>query len=389
MTEQIDGADDFKRIIGECRRVVADPYGYAASLKENGATIVGTFCSYAPEELIVAAGAVPFRIFGSGARTRLAEAHLQSYCCSLVRGSLEDALAGRLAFLDGVVFPHTCDSLQRLSDIWRLNIPSCFHWDVVLPVKLTTEASLAYFTEVLRRLRGELQEKLGRDLTDEGLKAAVGLYNDLRDDMTRIYGLAALHPGLVAAADLHTLGRAAMIMERGAAASLLKGAAAALMEKAKARPEGRGSPAAKAVVLAGGLCDSADLYRVVEEAGGVVVGDDLCTGSRYFAGGIDLEGDLLKAIAARYAGRICCPAKHQGLSARAGRLLELVGKTGAKGVILYHLKFCDPHAFDYPYLKEALAKEGVPCLLIEAQDSPASPGQIRTRCEAFLEMIGD
>src|SRR5512145_2094089 len=128
--------------IEECRQVIQDPYGYLNPFKaETGRKIVGTVCSYAPEEIILAAGAHPVRLFGSGQKIRLAEAHLQSYCCSLVRGVLEDALADRLAFLDGIVFPHTCDSIQRLSDIWRLNVPGCFHLDAVLPVKLDTEGA--------------------------------------------------------------------------------------------------------------------------------------------------------------------------------------------------------------------------------------------------------
>ena len=100
--------------IDECYQILKDPYGYVKRFKaESGRRVVGTFCSYAPEEIILAAGAHPFRLFGSGEKIHLAETHLQSYCCSLVRGALEDALAGRLEFLDGVVFPHTCDSIQR------------------------------------------------------------------------------------------------------------------------------------------------------------------------------------------------------------------------------------------------------------------------------------
>ena len=160
--------------IDECHEILADPYGYVENFKaESGRKIVGTFCSYAPEEIILAAGAHPFRLFGTGEKIRLAEAHLQSYCCSLVRGALEDALGGRLAFLDGVVFPHTCDSIQRLSDIWRLNVAGCFHLDVVLPVKLDTESARQYLIDVLNRFREELGEKLGVTISDDDLRAAI------------------------------------------------------------------------------------------------------------------------------------------------------------------------------------------------------------------------
>ena len=83
------------RQINKYHEILADPYGYAERLKvESRRKMVGTFCSYAPEEFIIAAGAHPFRIFGTGEKARLAESHLQSYCCSLVRGALEDALGG-------------------------------------------------------------------------------------------------------------------------------------------------------------------------------------------------------------------------------------------------------------------------------------------------------
>ena len=110
-----------------------DPEGYARNWrKRTGGKVVGTLCSYAPEELILAAGALGFRVFGSSAAISRADAHLQAYSCSLVRGALEDALAGRLDFIDGMVFPHTCDSIQRLSDIWRMNAGTGFHLDVVI-----------------------------------------------------------------------------------------------------------------------------------------------------------------------------------------------------------------------------------------------------------------
>ena len=154
--------------LDEIRQAVLDPYGYAKKYRQDtGGKIVGYFCSYAPEEIVWAAGALPFRIFSRRGNLHLADRHLQSYCCSLVRSVLEEALSGELGFLDGVVFPHTCDSIQRLSDIWRLNVPYGFHADVVLPVKLNTESARDYMVDVLRAFRTELERKLGVAVTDE------------------------------------------------------------------------------------------------------------------------------------------------------------------------------------------------------------------------------
>jgi benzoyl-CoA reductase subunit C len=371
--------------IEECRQILKDPNGYVKRFKaESGRKVVGTFCSYAPEEIILAAGAHPYRLFGSGEKIRLAEAHLQSYCCSLVRGALEDALAGRLEFLDGGVFPHTCDSIQRLSDIWRLNVPSCFHLDVVLPVKLDTDGARQYLIAVLRRFREELGEKLGVSISDDDLRAVIRTMNRIRTALMRICDLAGERPEILKGSDFYALVRAAMIMDRTRAASLLEEVATE-MEKKNASEAA--APPKKRIVLSGGVCNHPDIYTIIEEAGGAVVGDDLCTGSRYFDGLIDEKADPVVALAGRILTRAVCPAKHRGLTDRTDHLVHLVRKKRVQGVIFFLLKFCDPHAFDYPYLKEALNREKVPSMLVEVEDRLPADGQLRTRFEAFVEMI--
>ena len=54
--------------IAQLRTIVDNPYPYLQKLKDaTGKKIVGTVCSYTPEELIFAAGALPVRLFGSDA----------------------------------------------------------------------------------------------------------------------------------------------------------------------------------------------------------------------------------------------------------------------------------------------------------------------------------
>jgi bcr-type benzoyl-CoA reductase subunit C len=372
--------------VDACREVLEDPYGYVQRLKaETGRKVVGTFCSYAPEEIILAAGAHPLRLFGTGEAVRLAGAHLQSYCCSLVRGTLEDALAGRLAFLDGVVFPHTCDSIQRLSDLWRLNLREGIHLDVVLPVTLGTDAARDYLVAVLGRFRDELGEKLGTAITDGGLREAIRLTNRIRAAVGRIDALRSTHSGAIAGGDVDTLTRAAMVLDRSRAAELIEEAARAIEGRAAAAPAGR---TAKRILLAGGVCNHPDVSAMIEEAGGAVVGDDLCTGARAFGGLIgEQTEEPIEAIARRLLSRVVCPAKHRGLTDRADHLIRLARERQAQGVILFLLKFCDPHAFDVPYLRETLTREGIPSLVLEVEDRLPADGQLRTRFEAFVEML--
>jgi benzoyl-CoA reductase subunit C len=368
--------------IKELRAVVDNPADYARTIKAGGKKIIGYMCTYAPEEIIQAAGAHPMRLFGSSKKILLADSHLQSYCCSLVRSVLEDALAGDMNFLDGMIFPHTCDSMQRLSDIWRLNVPYGFHLDVVLPVKLDTASARKYMIDVLNLFRCDLEKALKVKITDDDIRKSIALFNEIRSSLQKVYDLKKENPDAGSGNDIYTLVKAAMIMDRNSYLNVLKDIIAALGKN--------GSEAAtrkKRLVLAGGICSQPDIYSMIEDVGGVVVGDDLCTGSRYFAGLISTTGDPIEAMAERYLQRSICPAKHLANSTRAENLLRKVNESNAAGVIFMQLKFCDPHAFDYPYLKNALTKAGISSLLLEVEDQPLAQGQMKTRIEAFLETL--
>ncbi len=119
-----------------------------------------------------------------------------------------------LDFLDGVVFPHTCDSFQRLSDIWRLNIARQFHLDVVLPVKLDTPSAKKYLYDVLEKFRKDLGAALGVNITDKMLAKSIKTYNKIRALIRKLYELRSKNPEILSGADFHAVIKAAMIMDR-------------------------------------------------------------------------------------------------------------------------------------------------------------------------------
>jgi len=376
-------ADNITESLAPFQEAIQDPGSYARSWKQkHDKAVVGFFCSYAPEEILLAADVLPFRIFGTSKQISLADAHLQAYSCSLVRGALEDALSGDLDFLSGTVFPHTCDSIMRLSDMWRMNLGLDFHLDVVLPVKLNQQNAREYLVDVLNKFRNDLAKAMGVDISDELIQASVNLMNRIRLLLNELYALKLNHPSLLSASDLNTVVKASMFMDRHEVYDLLESLLKALKSRDVAMlPDG------KRLLLAGGLCSMPDIFNIIETSGGIVVGDDFCTGARYAAGQIDTAGDIMAAVADRYAERIVCPAKHAGLYSRGDHVVHLAKEKNADGVIFLYLKFCDPHAFDYPYMREMLEQAGIPSMVFEIEDQLRSEGQFKTRCEAFIEML--
>lgn len=371
--------DGFKKF----HDIVNDPAGYAKNWKRmKGGKAIGSFCSYAPEELFLAADVLGYRIFSTGEEISRADAHMQAYSCSLVRGALEESLAGRLEFIDGVVFPHTCDSIQRLSDIWRLNVKEGFHLDLVLPVKLNTESARTYMIEVINKFKLEFEQKLGVTITEEKLKESVIICNNIRAAIQDLYQIRLQTPAKISGHDFHAVIKAGMVMDRREFLVAIR----ELIDNLEKLPTEDRSD--KRLVISGGLCNMPDIYPVIEKSGALVVMDDLCTGSRYYEGMIDSEtDDLLTAIAHRYSNRNVCPAKHSGIRSRGENLVKIAKESRADGVLFIYLKFCDPHGFDYPYIKQMLEENDIPCLLYEMEELSTTGGQFETRCEAFIEML--
>jgi benzoyl-CoA reductase subunit C len=370
--------------IYELNEIQNNPYEYARKYKkECNKKVVGYLCSYTPEELIFAADALPFRLFGTRENINRADTYMQTYCCSLVRGNLGEGLSGNLDFLDGAVFPHTCDSIQRLSDIWRLNVPLQFHIDAVLPLKLNTESAREYMVGVLRKFKMDLEKNLSIEISEENLMYSIAIYNQIRESIKKIHAIRHENPAIIKGSEFYTIMKTSMIIDRNMLPNILREIICEL-------ESGKGNCAItdhKRLVLTGGMCDHPDIYQIIEDAGGVVVWDDFCTGSRYFEGLINQSGDPIVSIAERYLERIVCPAKHNGLTSRAENLIDIVKNKNADGVVFLFLKFCDPHAFDYPYLKNHLDKEGIPNTLIEMEDQFSLGERLKTRFEAFIETL--
>ena len=152
---------------------------------------IGYLCTYVPEEIIHAAGFSPVRIAPSTTPPTRADAHLQSYTCCLARSCLDQALAGKLNDLAGVVFAHTCDTLQGLADIWRESFPNLFVETVVGPVALNSPHAQKYLVAELRRFTATLEKHFDVRVTDDALRASIRVYNARRRALADFYARRA------------------------------------------------------------------------------------------------------------------------------------------------------------------------------------------------------
>jgi len=236
--------------------------------------------------------------------------------------------------------------------------------------------------DALAKFRKELGAWIGSEISDDALRQSIVVYNRLRSLLKRLYAIKSANPKAIKGRELYAVVKGSMVMDRKDAADLIEKLVAGLESVA---PSSQAKD--KRLVVSGGICDHPEIYDLIEKSGATVVWDDLCTGSRFFEGLISEIGEPIKAIAARYSTRVICPAKHSSLTGRGDNLVNIAKEHKANGVIFILLKFCDPHAFDYPFMKKMLDDVGIPSMLFEVEQDLPSAGQLATRFEAFIEML--
>jgi benzoyl-CoA reductase/2-hydroxyglutaryl-CoA dehydratase subunit BcrC/BadD/HgdB len=337
-----------------------------------------------PEELFHAAGFTPVFVFPAAEDRGLARAHLPGFTCWVAGSALDQALAGELEDLAGMALAQTCDTMQGLTDLWQRNVPHIPLFHFAMPTRLDGPTSRSYLLAELRSLRRRVEALTGRSVSDDDLRESIALYNRTRALVRDLYGRAvALDPR-----ELYGIVRGAFQQPKEM-----------FSEEARSRIQDASSllplSASPPLLLVGPSLADPILFNVIAGAGARVVGDLLDLGERYFAVDAAEAGDPLDALADRLLGLSpvggieggCpTPTKHHSQRSRAECLLSLVEERGARGVVFARQKFCDPHGFDYAHLVRALDGAGVPHLLVELEQA-SQTGQLRTRVEAFVEML--
>jgi len=351
--------------------------------KEKGGKVLGYFCSSMSEEIMTAAGLLPFRMRATGsADTELSDAHLSSINCSFTRHCLNVALAGDLDFLDGLIVPNSCDNVRRIYDHWIRRMKTPFVRMISLPRK-AGEAQVNWFRDELTNLRRSMEEHFGVEITDERLGEAILLHNETRRLQRRLYDLRKRKAPPINGAETLTVTVAATAMPKARYNQLL----AEWLEDLGER-EGHTDYRARLMVMGGELDDPA-YVEVIEDQGGLVVTDSLCFGSRMLWKDVE-EGakDPITALARFYvAERPYCPRVFGEYEQRAAFVKEMIREFQVDGVILERLAFCDLWGFEQFTIKNDFQDWGIPLMTLDRESTLSGVGQLKTRVQAFLETI--
>jgi bzd-type benzoyl-CoA reductase N subunit len=351
-------------------------------LKQEGRKVFGWLCTYVPEEVIHAAGVLPVRITGYSQEIELEDGNAYLYInnCSFSRSCLQLGLRGEYDYLDGLVAGSTCDGARRLFDLWVHYVKVPFHYILTVPRKYTERAHHLYYEQVAA-FKQSLEKYLGGEITDASLLHSIQVYNESRELLKRLYELRKLDRPRITGAETMEVLNASFRMPKELFSGYLTQLLAELTES-EAEHKSRAR-----LMVTGSVMNNPEFIRSIEELGALVVTDELCTSTRYWSDPVILDDrPPLEAISRRYLNNFPC-ARMVPSDDRFDRILQLVHDYKVDGVISQVIRYCVPYAHDLPLITERLKQTGVPTLALDVEYGTSGSGQIRTRVQAFLEML--
>lgn len=356
--------------------------------KDNGEKIVGIFCTYAPKEVIYAAGAHPVGLCSVSDETiGDAEKYLPKNLCPLIKSSYGFAITDKcpyIYFSDIIVGETTCDGKKKMYELLGEKRDT---YVMDLPNNPTKDSSKKLWLEEVKAFKEKLEETFDVEITDEKLKDAITLCNGERELLQELYGLSKLNPTPISGMELHTIlfGSGFMFDKKEQSKQMRE-----LIDSLKAKSDNNEceiSPDAKRILITG--CPSGGvlnkIIKPIEEAGAVVVCLENCVGTKNFTNLVDTEMDPIEAIAQRYL-KIPCSVMTPN-DGRHESLKTLIDEYAVDGVIDVILQACHTYNVETEKIKQTVNSVNTPYMSLETDYSNSDTGQIKTRLEAFLEML--
>jgi len=316
---------------------------------------------------------------------------LETIVCPYYRSVFDLSVKGKYDFLSGIVIPHGCDSMVRSYSAWSYSLPYSYFHFVNIP-SVCVESSFEFFGAELNAFRKSLEKFVGKAITDDDLARAIRIHNENRDKVRALYEFRKADPPLISGTELTMMLTVGSSLPIGEFNTLLDQVLAEIGRRKKSHLN-----KGPRIFMDGACIDNIELIKLVEELGGNVVADTICNGARDYFPRTDEGGNPIDALAHRYLDKINCPKTYRenktgtfegDMASRFGDIGAYAQEFKVNGAILYVYKYCDPFGFEVPARKAYYQSINVPLLHLEDVYSAGTMGQLRTRVQAFLEMIG-
>ena len=356
-------------------------------VKDQGIPVIGSYCTYFPQELAIAAGAATVGLCStSGETIPTAEKDLPANLCPLIKSSYGFAKDDKCPFFyfsDIVVGENTCDGKKKMyelmsefKDVFIMDLPNS-----------QSEKGLELYKEELLKMKAYVEKKSDITITDEDMRKAVKLENEIRVAKKHLIDTMKNDPCPVSGLDMfHVLYGSGFKFDHTAIVPEIEAVQAKIeKEYAEGTNVGKKSRIVVTGCPIGGVTEK--VIKAIEDNGGVVVAMENCVGAKQYDRLIDEDAeDIWEATAYRYL-QIGCSV----MTPNANRY-DLLGRTideyKADGVVDMTLQACHTYNVESKSIEKfCTEKKNVPYFHVETDYSTADVAQLNTRIAAFIEML--
>jgi len=355
--------------------------------KEEGRKIIGyTVGGYFPEELVLAAGAIPLGLIRGGdhSAVELAGAYICRWIDPFCRAQIGYAVSQDdpyYSLVDLLAVPITDNHIRAVSDIVSYNTDiTVFPFGVP---HMKDVGCFDYYRHGITRLKAKLEEVTGVEITESKLREAIALCNRERELLKQISLMRKADPVPISSKEFVALNHSSALLDKEVMVEVLESLYAELKEQAAPPREGR------RLLLTGSTLALGDrIIDIIEEAGGVVVIEEFGEGLKPYWENVRLDGDLMEALADCYFTRRVPPAYFRPGRERLDLVIKMAKDFNVAGVIWYQLLYRESYKTESYYFPDRLKKEtGLSMLVIESEYDQTEAVQQRTRLETFMEVI--
>ena len=358
--------------------------------QQKGGKVFGTFCVYVPDEVIFASGGIATGLCG-GSQFWVpgGERVLPAITCPLIKASVGARLDGTCPFFkiaDMYIGETTCDGKKKAWEILNDYVP--IH--VMDLPQMKREKDIKAWEDEIRILMQKVEEQCGTKITAETLAESIKLINGKRQALARLYKTRKNSPVPISGKDALLITQIAFYDDPSRFAEKVN-ALCDELDGRIARGEGVFPVNAPRILITGTpmAIPNWKLHHVLESSGAAVVVEELCTGVRYFENPVDESGNTIdeqvKAMAERYMKTNCaCFTPNPG---RIDDIMRLIEEYKIDGVVDCNLQFCGLYSTESYLIQKTLKEAGIPVLHIETDYSEQDFEQLRTRVQAFLEIL--
>ncbi|HOP39924.1 MAG TPA: double-cubane-cluster-containing anaerobic reductase [Geobacteraceae bacterium] len=359
--------------------------------KAAGRKIIGSYCVFVPEELVLAANATLVGLCsGADFATEDVETLLPRNTCALIKSSFGFKIGKVCPYLesaDMVVGENTCDGKKKAYETLNDLVDNLYVMD--LP-QVKSENGKALLRAEYNRFKDALEKLTGVPITAASLKEAIRTVNAKRAALHRLSSLRKADPAPLSGLDA-LLANQVFFYDNPARFTESVNKICDELEQRIEDKKGAFPERTPRILLSG--CPQAvpnwKLPMIVETAGAVIVGEESCVGERGTRNLTSEAGEtldeMLDAIVDRYFQVDC--AIFTPNPERLDHIRQMVEEYKADGVIHYGLQFCQPYLMEAIPVEKALEEKEIPCLRIETDYTMEDVGQLKTRVEAFIEQL--